>query len=398
MLKRLRLHNFRTYLNAEFSFSDRQLVVGANNSGKTNLCAALSLLRASSLVELDVAAQAVPGGLPEMRNWAFDSDVIQLACDCELAFEGELHSFTYDLSLVVKDGADTPQPGLYSLSVKNEELTVTGPQFKDLVLLENDGHEAKMRHETSEEGYVPKTLAPANATMLSKLYKLETNRLAIRFRDYLSSWLYFSLSPHAMRIGWRESKSAGFVLSNDGSNLAIVLYHLKNINEACYRRVLDHARLVEPALEAINFMVVAGQAPVPFVALRNRPQTSWMGLSDGTLKCLALAVIAEAMGVDSDSIHAPSAPLVIIEEPENGLFPGHLRRIQEMFEGSMGMAQFVFTSHSPYFINFFDGARDTVTMLRRKKEITEIVRIPPPDDADPDRPLLAEQYSAELFD
>ncbi|MCH8168145.1 MAG: hypothetical protein IIC03_09485 [Proteobacteria bacterium] len=61
------------------------------------------------------------------------------------------------------------------------------------------------------------------------------------------------------------------------------------------------------------------------------------------------------------------------------------------------MAQFLMTSHSPYFVNFFDGSRDSVTLLRREEERSTIVPIPPADDDDPDRELLAEQYSMELF-
>ena len=93
-----------------------------------------------------------------------------------------------------------------------------------------------------------------------------------------------------------------------------------------------------------------------------------------------------------------SPPLIYIEEPENGLFPGQIRALLELFEGTGGGAQFVFTSHSPYFINLFDGRRDAVTLLRKQKDRTETVRLPPPDDTDSERPLLAEQYSMGLFD
>ena len=68
-----------------------------------------------------------------------------------------------------------------------------------------------------------------------------------------------------------------------------------------------------------------------------------------------------------------------------------------MLEDRAPMAQFFMTSHSPYFVNLFDGARDSVTLLRREEERSTIVSIPPADDDDPDRELLAEQYSMELF-
>ena len=90
-------------------------------------------------------------------------------------------------------------------------------------------------------------------------------------------------------------------------------------------------------------------------------------------------------------------PLIMIEEPENGIYPGRLRAFFDAIEDRAPEGQFVFTSHSPYFINLFDAYRESVTLLRRNRERTEIVKVPPADD-DPDRPLLAEQYSLELLD
>ncbi len=113
---------------------------------------------------------------------------------------------------------------------------------------------------------------------------------------------------------------------------------------------------------------------------------------------MALALIAESVGGVSDVAGPNVSPLVTIEEPENGIYPGQLRAFFDLFEEHAPSGQFIFTSHSPYFIDFFDGCRDSVTLLRRANERTEIVRVPPADDQDPDRPMLADQYSMELFD
>ncbi|WP_289460482.1 AAA family ATPase, partial [Klebsiella pneumoniae] len=88
----------------------------------------------------------------------------------------------------------------------------------------------------------------------------------------------------------------------------------------------------------------------------------------------ALSVIIELFGRE---VHATetSPRAVFIEEPENGIYPGLLRRLFDMFGEHAPSGQFIFTSHSPYFINLFDGYRDSVTLLRRNKEITEVVRV-----------------------
>ena len=84
MLRTLRLHNFRTYLNTELKFTDHHLVIGRNNSGKTNLCAAFQFLRRTATDDLATSAQVVPGGIGEIKNWAFKGDTIELGCTCEI--------------------------------------------------------------------------------------------------------------------------------------------------------------------------------------------------------------------------------------------------------------------------------------------------------------------------
>jgi len=399
MLKQLKLHNFRTYLNADMSFTQRHLVIGRNNSGKTNLCAALNMLRMTTTGNLAESAQIVPGGIAELKNWAFDSTIVEVACTCELPFDGDQHTYTYELALeLVKSPS---QEGPLRVRVSREQLVVDGPGFSNVVLLHNDGHEANMLHEEAwisrNEPHVVTTLAPSDATMLSKLYELETNRRAVSFRRYLSNWHHYALSPEAMRYGWRDAPSGATTLVPRGDNLAVVLFQLKNIDEQRYRRVIRHVQIIEPDLEAINFYPVPEQAIIPFVALRHCPRASWIGLSDGTLRCLALALIGESVGSVSGAGKGSPSPFVVIEEPENGIYPGQLRSFFDEFEDRTGVGQIVFTSHSPYFINFFDGDRNSVTLLRRNRERTEISTVPPADN-DPDRPLLAEQYSMELFD
>lgn len=394
MLKKLRLHNFKTFLNAEIEFQERHLLIGRNNSGKTNLCSALRFLKGAAIAELEKVSSSIPGGVWEITNWALDSKLIELSCECDLTFEEEELQFTYTLSLEV---SSEPPSGKVELRVRNEKLEAKGARFGNAALIESDGHQAHLLHEKrymkSEDGCRVDTLAPRDSTMLSKLYELDTNRRAIAFRRYLAGWSDFALSPLAMRMLWRESPSDSVGLSSYGNTLPQALFHLKNLNEASYRRVIDFVREnAEPELDAIHHIPAPDQPPVPIVALKSRLRTSWNGLSDGTLRLLALALIVESAANLGDQ-----PTFAIIEEPENGIYPGMLRKVFELFEERAPNAQFLFTSHSPYFINLFDGKRESVTLLRRNKERTEIIPAPP-EDQNPDREMLAEQYSMELFD
>ncbi|MCH7704052.1 MAG: AAA family ATPase, partial [Planctomycetes bacterium] len=76
MLKTLRLHNFKTFLNTEINFTQRHLIIGKNNSGKTNLCAALMFLRDIGTSDFATALGNVAGGVHEIMNWASRSDTM----------------------------------------------------------------------------------------------------------------------------------------------------------------------------------------------------------------------------------------------------------------------------------------------------------------------------------
>ena len=256
MLKKLKLHNFRTYLNAEIDFKQRHLLIGRNNSGKTNLVSAIRFLGATSRDDLNTASGWVPGGILEMRNWNLDQEAIEMTCVCELEYEGDLCEFEYELAMKVVPTTGVKSSGQMELRVSNERLLLRSGKIKSAVLLENDGHEAKMLHEEQEakgepDVHKPKTLAPPNATMLSRLYELESNRRAILFRQFLSSWMIYNLSPMAMRTGWQGKTAIDTGLYPFGENLANVLFRLKNLDEIRYRRLIDHVKLIEPDLEAL---------------------------------------------------------------------------------------------------------------------------------------------------
>jgi len=402
MLKSIKLHNFRTYLNTSVDFSARHLLIGRNNSGKTNLTRAMKFLSATSLSDLAQASAHVAGGSNEIPNWYLRNDVVQIACACDLVLAGASCHFEYELDLSIAPGIG----GQAELRLAREQLRMTAPGFANTVLLANDGHQAVMLHEPNHlQGREPRTLstiapmtpiAPAGATMLSKLYEADSNQRAIAFRRYLSGWAYFALNPESMRYGSQQSVDS-LALAPDGQNLAYVIYQLKNLDELRYRRVIDHVRILEPELVAINYVPTPGQPPVPFVALERQPRSSWVGLSDGTLRALALATIVElGAGVDS-FVHRPT--LSIIEEPENGIAPPYLRRLFDLFEERAPAGQFIFTSHSPYFIDMFDGERRAVSVLRRAADRTLVDTPTSHGEADfaDDRLTLSEEYATELI-
>ena len=379
MLDYFRADNFKSLVNVSFEPTGLNLLVGSNNAGKTNLCHAmrfLSLTSRASLLEASRQCTAEPWSL---ANVYFDKSTIDLSLRCTLKSEDKSYKFDYELSLTAPRAGQGHRQSI-PLGVQREVLRVTGGAFNETVLLENDAGQVKLLHERvflgeqpREDEYV-KTTAPPDHTMLFRLYDLETNQYANLFKRYIGSWQYFNLDTMSLRNNTAQPLEV--VLLPDGRNLASVLYNLKSSEERLYRKVVDAAKTVEPKLDLINF-----QSPDPdhvymFFEDEKGKRFSATNISDGTLRYLALCTlvilnrrIGKAEG---------GSPFVIIEEPENGIFVGHLKPLFERIEPSGKEGQYLFTSHSPYFIDLFDACLDGVWVARNPKPHTHTTIERPP--------------------
>jgi predicted ATPase len=85
-------------------------------------------------------------------------------------------------------------------------------------------------------------------------------------------------------------------------------------------------------------------------------------ISDGTLRFIAMSylVIANRGGEERDR----AVPLIMLEEPENGIYVGHLKPLFQKIEPSGVDGQFAFTSHNPYFIDLFDSLPEGLHVVR----------------------------------
>ena len=162
MLKRFRVNNFKSLLNVEFVPSGINLLVGANNAGKTNLCTALRLVGLSSKQTLDAAALGAIGERWNLTNfYVKGKNEIEFEIVAILRQENNpphdlfvqrTEKITYSYSLKLKT-ARSDKAAAESLSVQEEVLKASGEgmsRFTETVLLENREGQARMLH---EEGF-----------------------------------------------------------------------------------------------------------------------------------------------------------------------------------------------------------------------------------------------------
>ena len=378
MLQEFRVDNFKSLINIVFKPQEINLLLGKNNSGKTNLCQALQFVGASSLFALDECAEQVAGGRFGMTNFAFDKSTIDFYLRAKVPYEEEALVFEYELTI-----SPTTDPfGEESVRVEEERLIVTGGKlncgrsctpFDKTILLNNIFGQTQLLHEEKFmdgiENYI-ETSAPRTATMLQRLYDGENNPRANHFKRYLSNWICYDFSPTAMKAAMRgaDFKPNERFLFADGNNLSSVLYRLKTSYERDYRKLLKVIQEIEPKLDLINFHVVSDSSAVfmLFEDSEGHSLPAW-NASNGTLRFLALAYILLIQSTTD------FRPLLMIEEPENDIYVGFLKTLLEMTDRSQG-PQIIFTSHAPYFIDLFDEYLDGIFALDRDEQHTSITQ------------------------
>lgn len=392
MLTRFRLNNFKSFANSEFLPVGLNLIIGPNNAGKTNLCAAMRFFGLTSQQSLDSAIVSVVGERWNLTNFNVEgSAAIELEADCVLGYGDQDLKFNYSLQLRV----DKRERGeTQSLSVHSEVLKATGGPFANTVLLANEDGQARMLH---EEGFVQKrpdapfyvhAKVPTEATMLSQLYELENNPRAIFFRKFLRSWGYFNFSPETLRLPDVAHDEA--VLLSNGANLSRSLFALHNEKPRLEKQIIQTVRGLEPRLDLFSFSSPDPEHVHLFLEDKSEHRLSARSVSDGTIRFIALAYVI--LMAEQQVRALGFAPLNIIEEPENGLYVGHLKPLVEKIDSAGKAGQFIFTSHSPYFIDLFDTNLQGIHVVKPGHP-SSVISKPDPEKI---RQLLDEMPLGEL--
>jgi predicted ATPase len=377
MLNLFRINNFKSLMNAEFRPSGINLIVGNNNAGKTSLCQALRFLSLTSSMSIDEAAKLCTPEPWNLLNVYSPRDSTEIEIHATLDYEGEQLRFTYLLTVTGRRRAIEDKSVSRTFRLDYECLKLTGAGFDDAVLLENKSGSVRLMHEKrylhgleqiggSPESRIPgyvyvETSAPPDSTMLFRLFDLETNRNANLFKKYLNSWNYYSFDPVRLRSNLASAMDR--TLNSDGSNLCSVLYTLHNERPRDENKLVEAVRLVEPRLDLISFQAPDPEHVYMFFEDKQGHRFGVQNVSEGTLRFMAMSFLVISNRKTDRDTDKP-VPLIMIEEPENGIFVGHLKPLFEKIDPSGRQGQFVFTSHNPYFIDLFDSALEGVHLVK----------------------------------
>jgi len=358
MIRSLHVKNFLSLKDFQLDFTQRNVLVGPNMSGKTNIINALRFLTLFLSNNLSQGLNEFGGIADFYWKGVHNRDrAVSFKIDCNIADPANPANpgqFTY---LIELQGSNE---GVVTVERENLVLHQEG---KNVSLIDIHRGKGKVLHIDGREAFQPPGLSS------SALEFAVPGWYGSVIKYSITRWCFYNLSPLSMkRINPIKIES---FLALDGSNISSWLLNLQTKYPKEFRAFKQAITDALPEVEEI--LTFPTQASMAFLATKERSLGSavpmWR-MSDGELVFLAYVSL----------MFAPlelGAPVYCIEEPENYMNPRLLELLVEIHnqrrrELQGQAAQIVITTHSPSLVNKLD--LEELVITRKKDGITSCIR------------------------
>jgi predicted ATPase len=377
MLTRLRVKGFKSLEDVEIRFGPFTCVAGINGVGKSNLFDAIEFLqKLASVPIMEAAASIRNNGIASLftqtatrqaQTMEFEADMLvgkQTVDDFGRTAEVGASYLRYRLCLqYVPGGAGAPE----TIKLLAEHLSglPRGGLAQALGFDASKKFLASVYHGAGSMGYIGtdeaggislrSSVEAPSARRFSAGQASRTTVSSVNVLDYpamlaarreMQSWMTLRLELSALRRP--DDFFTPGTMAPDGGHLPAALARLSS-SEAVANQL---AMLVADVDEIFVRVDEARQTKTLCVKLRSGVVQDAGTLSDGTLRFLALAVIA----ADREA-----GALVCVEEPENGIHPGRVGTMLELFKGAAvdpafavdednPLRQIIVNTHSPVLV------------------------------------------------
>lgn len=368
MIKRIRVQNFKSLRDVDLELGTRNVLVGPNMSGKSNIMDVLRFL--SWMVSP-----------PSAGVYGLTHALTQLGGFWEVTWKGgDSNLVSIGVEGVIPAHVRPTQPGPlqfdYGVSVVGDRQGYFTVQEEHLFLSDQRGRwdairkdrEAGRRTLTRPDGSVAMQVPDASRSAMEfGVPDWEGSVVGLLF----ASPRFYKLVPAVIKATVSPTAAATSLLEH-GQNLASWLMIMQTKHGECFGRVASAMRDAFPDIEGL-FTEPTPQSTV-FVSSRERSlrrPTSVLQMSDGELAFLSLLSL----------IYAPpelSAPVFCVEEPENHLHP----RLLEMLAGLLKQRQselppdqratILISTHSPLLLDHFD--LDEIVVVEKREGATVCMR------------------------
>lgn len=346
----IKIDGYRPFRDFEAHLSPLEVIVGSNGSGKTSLFEFLQFIRDS--VHSEIPPEIIPNSpgkrifhIPgeDIIQWELNlfpqKNVISYAQNNFHEREHEREFVQVKYKCVVH--GPVGNPSVYSETAEKpnrillEMFDRIGDIYPENISLENYGQKEKVE------------LDHANRLILNTIINTKYETL-YNLRNFIHKWRFYS----SFKIAYEKIRRPVLleekpILKEDAGNLSSVLHYLMTEHPSIFEALKIHLRSNIPGFKNLN--VLARGAPGEVLAFWQEENInddlSLADLSDGILRLICWTVLC---------LHPEPPTLICIDEPDQGIHPRTFAVLAALFQKASLRTQILLTSHSSYFLTFFD--------------------------------------------
>ncbi len=330
MLKQIRIHNYKCFVDFKLDLPQMSAIVGSNGSGKTSLWEVLA-----GLQDLVVRGADVASAFPTrtLSRWVKGDSVQRFVLDVE---EAESASFRYELEVVHDERRKIPL-------IQRETLTRNGVTMQRTV----DG---VVDVQGSRELRSSKLSFSRKMSYVAAIDSKDGHGPTVAFRNILANMWLIAPSPKALQS---TTTSEAYWLDRDGANFASWFRGIVVERPEIIGQLLERLQPALHGLQSITFERLSTEVRELMFTFRAGDvdyKLSAGELSDGQKSLLFL------YGFLLAALDKPA--IVFIDEPETGLAPHEMQpwisAMARAIEDHRG--QVFIASHHPEFIDYVAAA------------------------------------------
>jgi predicted ATPase len=341
-INKLEVKNFKSLCQFDMLLKDFNVLIGLNNSGKSNVLDCLSFISEICMSPIDRVLGA-RGGYDHVVYGGDIEEEVQIELSLGAKPRGIKYSILFGNNRISRELAQDVSSGSLLLNRASDGSTN----------MSNSKGEP-----TDRFGLGPSTSALMQLAVDPQLRR--KNPALVELLDSMIGWRFYRLSPANLRTSLDPRRE--YDIGKDGKFMPLVLHTLLSSNLTVFKEI--EKTLTSAILEIEELQSPLERDGTTHVAIKEKSFKNPFDhhqISDGTLTILAHLLIA----------FSPSkAEFIGVEEPEDYVHPKLLKFLVDVFKASG--TQVLMVSHSPYLLDVVEP--ENVLLVRKTQGKTTCKR------------------------